>query len=75
MKNSLSFSYVHAELSAYGIDIRKTGLGSECQVRVKKSPSGEGYFSDDLNDCFQTGKLMARSNKFESETIDNNLNK
>lgn len=45
-------------LSPLGITIRKTVYG-EYLVRIKGSPNGEGYFTDDLADAVGTGQLMA----------------
>jgi hypothetical protein len=58
MKTKLTLKTVRAELAQIGVTISRTPH-DEYKVRVKESPKGHGYFATDLQDAFETGKLMA----------------
>jgi hypothetical protein len=58
MKNKLALKSVRAKLAEVDITIRKTVYG-EYLVRIKGSPKGEGYYTTDLEDAYNTGELMA----------------
>lgn len=51
---------VREALRAEGLTVTRTGHGQEVKVRVKGSPAGEGYFTDDMQDALDTGRDMAR---------------
>jgi hypothetical protein len=60
MKNKLTLSSVRATLAPLGLTIRKTPH-AEFLVRIKGSPAGHGYFTNDLQDALDTGKHMAKT--------------
>lgn len=55
---SLTLKSVNSVLSLDNITVRKDGSG-DYVVRVKGSPAGEGYFTNDLQDAYDTGRAMA----------------
>jgi len=60
-KNKLTLNSVRVELATVGVTIRKIGYGDEIRVRIKNSPVGYGYFTNDLVDALLTGLDMAKT--------------
>jgi hypothetical protein len=60
VKTQLTIKSVQAEFKSLGLTLSKTVYG-EFKVRLKDSPKGEGYFTDDLNDAYSTGLAMSHS--------------
>jgi hypothetical protein len=54
----LTLKHVKAALKPLNITISKTPY-DEFKVRVKGASKGEGYFTTDLGDALETGKLLA----------------
>ena len=55
----MTIKQAKAVLAPLNITIRRS-YGEEFCVRIKGSPAGHGYFTTDINDAVQTGKLMAQ---------------
>ncbi len=63
METKLTLKSVRSELAKVNVTVRKTIPGcSEMVVRLKGSPAGHGYFTNDLSDALATGKEMAKQN-------------
>lgn len=58
--SKLTLKTVRDELAKLNVTIRKNEH-AEYVVRIKGSPVGHGYFTNDLNDALATGKSMAKS--------------
>jgi hypothetical protein len=58
MNAPLSFGLVKRELAARGVTVQRTGHDDEVVVRLRGSPRGWGYFTDDLADALGTGVAM-----------------
>jgi hypothetical protein len=61
----LRFTDVKRNLSAIGVQIKRTGFGAECKVYPYSARNIEAvaYYSDDLDDCLLTGNRMARQER------------
>lgn len=64
----LTLKDVRARLNKLGVTIVKTPYG-EYKVRLAGSPKGHGYFTTDLDDAENTGKLMAERRPLAPTTI------
>jgi hypothetical protein len=62
MKAKLTQKTVRATLAPLGVTLSKN-CHAEYVVRLKNAPRGEGYFTNDLTDALETGKLMAEREK------------
>lgn len=56
---------VKQELSNMGISIRRKPFESEIRVNFKNGKEETAYYTNDLEDALQTGRCMAREEKFD----------
>lgn len=59
MNKKLTFIDAYSALIAMNVRLQRTTVKGEFQVRRCGSKPGEGYFTNDLQDAFDTGKVMA----------------